>query len=296
MKTDHATKQQRLAEIVSGLGENATPSEIRERAYRVGFGVISQWMLIKVRNTLWPARKKHSKGFTRDERASRAEAESLRSQVVPCLQCASSRVCIPKRYRRKDGLLTVTRVCNDCGYRWNNREENTGPIRPRQADRIQWALLTEKKCSYCKRVLPVEAFSLQWSSKIARRPGCKECINEIRSRTQAESTLKRHGMSVAQYQSMLDSQWNRCAICRTTSTHGPIDIPGRTRKRRVFSVDHCHETGMVRGLLCARCNLAIGNFGDDTTVMRAAIDYIERHRNPDDDRRQEENPGSKASE
>ncbi len=67
----------------------------------------------------------------------------------------------------------------------------------------------------------------------------------------------------AQYTELLDRQGGSCAICK--------DKP---RDRLV--VDHDHESGAVRGLLCGRCNLALGLLRDDTTRIRAAATYLER--------------------
>lgn len=60
-------------------------------------------------------------------------------------------------------------------------------------------------------------------------------------------------------------QGHRCAICRT-------DAPGG---KGGFHVDHCHDAGVVRGLLCHHCNVALGNFKDDVELLRAAVAYLE---------------------
>lgn len=56
----------------------------------------------------------------------------------------------------------------------------------------------------------------------------------------------------------------RCAICATP------------QKDKRLARDHCHETGLRRGDLCSRCNMAIGSFNDDIDLMRNAINYL-RH-------------------
>lgn len=74
---------------------------------------------------------------------------------------------------------------------------------------------------------------------------------------------KRYGITVADMDRLMSFQEGRCAIC-------PSDI------RSDFHVDHDHATGQVRGLLCQRCNLAIGNFAEDTDLLWSAIAYLER--------------------
>jgi hypothetical protein len=80
-----------------------------------------------------------------------------------------------------------------------------------------------------------------------------------------KSHLKRkYGLTPEAYDSLFAEQGGGCAICRR-SPRGPI----------AFHIDHDHETGRIRGLLCFRCNNALGDFDDDPAVLRAAIDYLE---------------------
>jgi hypothetical protein len=66
---------------------------------------------------------------------------------------------------------------------------------------------------------------------------------------------------------MLAAQGGRCAICRGDSSSSPGGV---------LHVDHCHTTRQVRGLLCADCNRALGQFKDDAAILRAAAEYLER--------------------
>jgi Recombination endonuclease VII len=73
--------------------------------------------------------------------------------------------------------------------------------------------------------------------------------------------LKRYGISPAEYDALLAKQGGACAICRKRSK-------GR------LCVDHCHVTGMVRGLLCNECNSALGYLKDDQASLVAALAYL----------------------
>lgn len=68
---------------------------------------------------------------------------------------------------------------------------------------------------------------------------------------------------------MLAAQDGKCAVCGTGK-------PGD--RSESWSIDHDHVTGAVRGLLCTSCNLGIGQLGDDPDRIRAALNYVERHR------------------
>lgn len=75
-----------------------------------------------------------------------------------------------------------------------------------------------------------------------------------------------YGITIEEYESMRAIQNYSCAICFTPeaeTTHGRLDV------------DHDHETGQVRGLLCGKCNKALGLMRDDAGLLRAAADYLE---------------------
>jgi hypothetical protein len=64
---------------------------------------------------------------------------------------------------------------------------------------------------------------------------------------------------------MLAKQGNMCAICCTP----------KTASIKRFAVDHCHSSGRVRGILCARCNSILGHSRDNIETLKAAIRYLE---------------------
>lgn len=76
---------------------------------------------------------------------------------------------------------------------------------------------------------------------------------------------RKYGLSRAEYERMREEQGNKCAVCKEP----PPD-------NRALPIDHCHKTGKVRGLLCNRCNLALGMFGDDIELLRSAVAYLTR--------------------
>lgn len=277
MLDERESKREQLTKIVSGLGEDATPAQIREEAYRVGFGFVHPQMLIFVRSKLWPDRKRRTSGFRLDGKPRTSDLEvQCRPGAILCPECGSSRTRVRACVTLSPEVRRRYRICKDCGHDFKSIE----PFAPLnlKPSIVNWAELTEKQCTYCKRFLPVEAFGLRDGSDVVRRPGCKECGADNRAKYIGRDLLKLYGITLEDYQSMLGRQSGCCAICGTNSPFGRLDNNARKRKRRTFSVDHCHATGKVRGLLCGRCNIALGNFEDDTELLRAAIAYIERHR------------------
>lgn len=86
------------------------------------------------------------------------------------------------------------------------------------------------------------------------------------------SALSRYGVTLDWFQAKLREQDGACAIC------GAIPRPDGIKSAARLHVDHDHMTGANRGLLCNRCNPGVGYFRDDPDLLRAAADYIERHR------------------
>ena len=82
--------------------------------------------------------------------------------------------------------------------------------------------------------------------------------------------VARFGLSEAGYEAMAERQGGVCAICgrpeRTLSKWGP--------EPRRLCIDHDHATLAVRGLLCYRCNTALGYFGDDPSCLERAAAYL----------------------
>ncbi|MFC5214859.1 endonuclease domain-containing protein [Streptomyces coerulescens] len=86
-----------------------------------------------------------------------------------------------------------------------------------------------------------------------------------RTAERAREWARQYGLDAATVLEMLEGQQRACAIC------------GRHIAER-FYIDHCHATGVVRGILCSNCNTALGLLGEDVTRMEAAIAYLNRTR------------------
>lgn len=99
--------------------------------------------------------------------------------------------------------------------------------------------------------------------------GCRVDCRPSRDRQverERQRRFRTYGITEAEYDAMLASQDHRCAICQT-------DTP--TAKGWV--IDHCHESDMVRGILCGPCNSAIGLLGENPRVIADAAAYVKRH-------------------
>jgi hypothetical protein len=83
-----------------------------------------------------------------------------------------------------------------------------------------------------------------------------------------------YGLTLDQYNQMLQDQNGLCAICGQPETK----IDKQANRLKVLSVDHNHTTGQIRGLLCDRCNLGIAFFKDNSEILKSASNYLNKGR------------------
>ncbi len=154
-------------------------------------------------------------------------------------------------------------------------------------------MLKEKQCNKCKKILPISQFNAGKSYNDGYQYTCKECQKKFykeryatdqkfmeRKRRQAKEYCKKHydpkkdrnkkltqqyGITINDYTNILEGQNNVCDICGNSVDAEPLGV---------LAVDHCHRTDIVRGLLCCKCNMGLGAFGDDIDVMASAISYL----------------------
>lgn len=130
-------------------------------------------------------------------------------------------------------------------------------------------------CRVCEVEKPEERFEIIAHSG-NRRKVCRECMiarKKEREATNPEeyeakrryAVLKnKYGITRQEYESKMEEQGGACAICKKPEREG-----------RWLSVDHCHNSLKVRGLLCHTCNTAIGMFEDNPEYLTSAISYLE---------------------
>lgn len=85
--------------------------------------------------------------------------------------------------------------------------------------------------------------------------------------------LYKYKLPLDEYKKMLEIQNNLCFICKLPETR---KLP-KSNEIRSLTIDHNHNTGKVRGLLCHHCNVGIGHFDDNIDLLQSAIDYLKKH-------------------
>ncbi len=145
----------------------------------------------------------------------------------------------------------------------------------KSSDNLEYS---SKVCSICKEEKHLTDFHLRSLSKDGHASACKECNikrtyewaqknSDKRTATYRKSSLKRtYGITLEQYDEMLEKQHHCCAIC---DRH---EDQFKTR----LAVDHNHKTGEIRGLLCNYCNHRVVGKHTDGDKLRQIAEYIEQ--------------------
>lgn len=136
------------------------------------------------------------------------------------------------------------------------------------------------ECPKCEKWKSIDEFHKSKNALYGRASRCKICAGEAarvshaknkgcpkRARQVKSRYLERtYEMTIDDFESMVLDNGGTCEICNCK-----LDMSGLTH------VDHCHKTGVVRGVLCSTCNRGLGYFKDNVEVLEGAVKYLRRH-------------------
>jgi hypothetical protein len=134
-----------------------------------------------------------------------------------------------------------------------------------QTRREASASATHRVCRNCGINKPLGEFHRAHKGLYGRKAICSTCTGAKRTDRRRHQLKSKYGITPADYERLLEQQGGCCAIC------GSHDSYGKTNR---LAVDHDHETGEVRALLCNKCNPAIGLMDDDPERLEAAASYL----------------------
>ncbi len=125
-----------------------------------------------------------------------------------------------------------------------------------------------KKCCKCLKTKSIKNFSKTKLNKDGFHGQCLECYRYDRFR-------KKYKLSADKYNIMLKEQNYQCDCCKIFFKKNSVN----SYKKIKICIDHDHKSGKIRGLLCGKCNSAIGLFGDSINNLQNAINYLKRYNN-----------------
>lgn len=142
--------------------------------------------------------------------------------------------------------------------------------------------MDSKFCPYCKQDKPLSEWSTSknihyckvcWRNRSTtfrkmHRSRHLEISKKCWSKNKDKYNLDRKPGGRTVYETLFFEQSGLCAICNRPET---------SQRYKTLTVDHCHKTEAIRGLLCSNCNRALGMFRDSLTILESAIKYLKRY-------------------
>ena len=170
--------------------------------------------------------------------------------------------------RRPDKLMTE---CKACTYAYRDEWGKKRSIVPHKD--------IKKICTGCKIEKPLSEFYNDKKGLYGKGYKCALCndshgkkyavnnVEKVRQYRRKRFLKANYSMTVETFEALLSSQGGKCAICRKV-------LVKNIKNKASTHVDHDHNTGAVRGILCAHCNSGLGYFRDNMEFMESAIKYL----------------------
>lgn len=160
-------------------------------------------------------------------------------------------------------LRSVT--CRGCGVDW---ELDRSGAPPKLCPDCESSL---KYCNKCGEVKPHSEFNRASGTRTGLNDCCRGCAQEWfvtrgSKLRRANDLMTKYGVTLDEWDAMWSAQGGKCACCQTQLTSKP-------------ALDHCHQTGAVRGILCNNCNTGLGKLGDTVDGLVRAEAYLWSRRN-----------------
>ena len=131
-----------------------------------------------------------------------------------------------------------------------------------------------KKCAQCTETKEESEFYVDRRSSTGRSSACKKCLQattkhkDVQKWRRNYSYKRKYGITLDEFNERSEAQDHKCAICKVDAIHV---------EHGYLCVDHDHDSGEVRELLCKKCNHAIGLLMDSSTFCDAAGSYLRKH-------------------
>lgn len=189
----------------------------------------------------------------------------------------ATRICAmcPAAYTpRRVDQRTCSRRCKQNLANKERYARKRGEVIPSRRDR--YTSTSSKACTNCQQIKLLSEFNKRVANSDGYNNWCRTCVNEKsrewyennRERSNANSRawkLRRWGLTEDELKEIVKSQGNKCLICLNEFTQ---------LGKRSFVIDHDHESGIRRGIICTLCNTSIGHLGDNVAGLQRALDYL----------------------
>jgi hypothetical protein len=171
----------------------------------------------------------------------------MNSYKLPCPVCGKIREFATRQYFYK--ARKYNKTCKSCSNSLNAGGDG----------HVLYNDQGDKCCIDCKQFKSLDQY---YNNKSGKTSVCKECSHKRASKYH-KSTYRyaKYGISKECYDEMFKDQYEKCPICEI-------------KLQEEIHIDHDHETGKVRGILCGKCNKGLGQFNDNIKSLTNAIKYL----------------------
>lgn len=160
----------------------------------------------------------------------------------------------------------------------------------KRKDQLDFIKIGKKGCNTCGKILEVENFQKQ-NTKIGYRGSCKFCRHQNDRKKEAKTFLNEcefwhklnsnttERLRVKQIQNNFSISFEEALSLYHKSQNGCCSVCKKTKveNKKELSIDHCHVTGKIRGILCSNCNSGIGLLKDSIDILELAIEYLKQN-------------------
>jgi len=215
------------------------------------------------------------------------DGQKYRVCNLPNCRLAGERQSIDEFPRRKNGQHNAT--CRQCKSRkskqkYARKAAGYSSYENRQAEAEERIRMQLKTCNICSQLLPFVMFSKAHNTADGRQPSCRICTRGGKAFRDFEKGDLKKGFAIdgrrftrLDYEKVILLQGHVCAICKSDDPKTPKPRESQeAMDTQTFAIDHCHDTGEVRGLLCTQCNAGIaGMYGlNSKAKILSAAEYL----------------------
>jgi hypothetical protein len=163
------------------------------------------------------------------------------------------------------------RFCYNATYRSGKRKINQPGVNFDTTAEIEKSDIPNghKQCAKCQEIKSLDQFHRNKTSNDGHKGICKECLRPSSDVIRTQNLRNLYGITPERYDEILQQQSGVCACCDNPET---MVLNGKVKP---LAIDHCHVTDAIRGLLCSRCNVALGLLCEDPDRIKALLKYVE---------------------
>lgn len=149
---------------------------------------------------------------------------------------------------------------------WRKRNPERQKLLAKASNARRWLKIKDDQSVKDKNAAKSRAWYERNRERALLNKKARNALPEVKQRRRNNAHIKLYGITIEQRDALFAKQGFKCAIC------------GCGDMKRRWELDHCHATGVVRGILCPGCNLMLGHAKDRPEILTAAAVYLSENK------------------